>query len=767
MTLRWMGGRKRGRLVLASLACGAIVPVLAFFVAAYGWDYPREKLEPSEASSLVVFDAQGNVLRQQSTSSGGRAQWTPLAAIAPALANATLASEDHRFYQHHGVDPYGLLRAAWLDLRAGHLAFGGSTITMQLVRLVEPRRGRGLFAKVAEAVKAVRLERALSKHDILEQYLNRAYYGSGAWGAEAAAQFFLGKSAAALSLGEAAFLAVLPRGPSAYAPYRHLEATLARRRAILGRMEERGYITREQRALAEVTPLTLRKDRPDFRAPHFVDYALRHFSDDERAGARVETTLDGPLQTRLEIAVREHLDRVGGRNIGQAGLLVLRNHDGAILALVGSRDYFDSEHHGAVNVLSLRRRPGSTLKPFVYGLAFERGATPATMTFDVVLPGEAQKPFSTDVRQHGFARAREALAGSYNLSAVHTLATVGVQPLLDRLRHAGHTTLTRPDGDYDLTLAIGEAEVTLIELAAAFASFGNQGQPLRPYAIARVSLPRQGDAPSVRIRPEQPSEPAAPVFSPEIAALVFDVLSDPDARRPMFGSTAPMSLPFKVALKTGTTRGFTDNIALGTTAEYTAVAWAGNFDGSPNQGVMAMQGAAPLVRAAFVALAALHGDPTSPPRPAALSEHPICPLSGMAPGPHCPHRKLDVFLPGTEPREPCTWHIPCHGRVVIAYPENVRPWTRAVGLDASGCPREEVTPGPLRITAPLDGTRFALENFRPLAYQQPPLRASPANLPVTWTIDGQPAESWRPSLGAHDIRATHGNESASVKIWFE
>jgi hypothetical protein len=139
----------------------------------------------------------------------------------------------------------------------------------------------------------------------------------------------------------------------------------------------------------------------------------------------------------------------------------------------------------------------------------------------------------------------------------------------------------------------------------------------------------------------------------------------------------------------------------------------------------------------------------------------------MAPGPHCPHRKLEVFLPGTEPREPCTWHVPCHGRVAIAYPENVRPWTRAVGLDASGCPREEGTQGPLRITAPLDGTRFALENFRPLAYQQPPLRASPANLPVTWTIDGQPAESWRPSLGGHDIRATHGNESASVQIWFE
>ena len=353
-----------------------------------------------------------------------------------------------------------------------------------------------------------------------------------------------------------------------------------------------------------------RREHPELRAPHFVEHVLAQLDPGERAGATIETTLDRPLQQRLEIAVRDHLEAVGGRGISQAGVVVIRNRDGAVLAMVGSRDYFDARHAGAVNVTTIRRRPGSTLKPFVYGLALEAGDSPATLAYDVVLPGETRETYTAEVKQHGVARYRESLAGSYNLAAVHTLARVGAPALVERLRRAGLTTLDAPDETYPLSLAIGEAEFRIIEYAGAFAAFGNGGRAVAPRAITRVRVPGGAQREPAIAAP-------TPVFTPEVAYLIFDILSDPDARRPMFGSSAPMNLDFPVALKTGTTRAYTDDLAFGTTAEYTVGAWGGNFDGSPTAGVMAMQGAAPLVRAAFVALAARFGPPTAPARPPA------------------------------------------------------------------------------------------------------------------------------------------------------
>jgi penicillin-binding protein 1C len=383
-----------------------------------------------------------------------------------------------------------------------------------------------------------------------------------------------------------------------------------------------------------------------------------------------------------------------------------------------------------------------------------------------VLPGETRETYTAEVKQHGPARYREALAGSYNLAAVHTLARVGAPALAQRLRAAGLTTMPGPGDRIPLSLAIGDTQFRVLEYAGAFAAFGNGGRAVVPRAVTRVRLP--GGA----VRELRPA-PARDVFSPEVAYLVYDVLSDPDARRPMFGSAAPMSLDFPVALKTGTTRAYTDDLAFGTTGDYTVGAWAGNFDGSPTAGVMAMQGAAPLVRAAFVALAARFGTPRAPAPPPGLERHDVCALSGMRPGPECPHKR-ETFIAGTTPRAVCTWHRRACGRREVVWPPEVEGWARAHRLASPrpDCPDDAratdvAARAPLAIVYPADGARFALDPDRPPEQQRPPLRALPAGAPVRWTVDGVAADRWIPAPGRHVVAARLGEARREIGIEVE
>ncbi|HEY5920933.1 MAG TPA: transglycosylase domain-containing protein, partial [Kofleriaceae bacterium] len=369
------------RIALALGGCW-LVCVIAWHITVRVGDFPRELLDKAPASSLAVVDGNGVMLRQEATSAGTRERWVSLDQISPYLVAATLASEDNDFHDHAGVDWSALARAAWLNVKGGE--FGGSTITMQLVRLLA-NTSRTVPGKLRQMVLAARLERALSKREILEQYLNRIYYGHGAWGAEQAARVYFGKRAAALSLGEAAFLAVLPRGPSYYDPFRPRVTdarapasgaegaparVMKRRSHILGLMEKHGHINAGERALAERVPLALDKRRPSFRAPHFVELVKQRLPAEYQRGATVQSTLDWPLQHQVEVALATHVDDLAGRHVNQAAVIVMRNADGAILAMVGSRDYTDDASNGAFDGVTARLRPGSTLKPFVYGAAF-------------------------------------------------------------------------------------------------------------------------------------------------------------------------------------------------------------------------------------------------------------------------------------------------------------------------------------------------------------------------------------------------------------
>lgn len=659
-------GRWTKRAALAGLAL-ALIGIGSLWVAVHGWDYPVEELSPDRGGPLVLVDRNGLPLAQIPARDGrpGRHAWVELDQV-PAVAIATfLVSEDEGFFEHGGVDLKGIGRAAWLDLGEGRFGYGGSTITMQLVRMLHSAgKSRSVANKVKEAVLAMRLERAVSKETILEQYINRAYFGNGAWGIEAAAQAYFGKPAAALSVGEATLIAVVPRAPTAYDPLRHIDRALARREHVLGQLREHGVLTAEEIARARAQELRPTLHRPARRAPHFVDWLLTTLPPEVRArGGVVRTTLDLPLQERMEALVAEHAASLADRNLDQAGVLILDTASGHVLAMVGSID--PTAAGGQINITTWRRHPGSALKPFVYAQAIERGDSPATIAYDIHDVPSAYRVVRLTQPERGPVRYREALAGSYNLAAVHTLEKVGVESVLTTLRRAGVGPLAgRPD-DYGLRLALGSAQVRLLDLASAY-GFLVRGGTVRAASGLRDVTSWTGTT----WRPERPRDTR--IVSPATSWLVMDMLSDPEARRPAFGQELPIDLPYRVAFKTGTARGFSDTVAIGVTREVTVAAWAGTFDGTATHGLVAMRASAPLVRAGLLA-AAGGRDLTLPAPPDEVTTATVCPLSGMRAGPDCPHQKLEHFAHGHEPTEICTWHL-AGGEV--RYPDVARPWAR-------------------------------------------------------------------------------------------
>ncbi|HUH05995.1 MAG TPA: transglycosylase domain-containing protein [Kofleriaceae bacterium] len=661
---RWM----RPLCLVVAGVNAALVSVL--LIAVHAFPYDVSALSPDQGGPLVITDRYGTVLRSVPAADGrpGRESWVGLSDIPSHVVMAVIASEDEHFYQHGGVDGRGIARAAWLNVRERRVGYGGSTITMQLARMIHSAgRERGLTDKAREAMIAMRLERALSKRQILEQYLNRAYYGNGAFGIEAAARTYFDKPAASLSPGEATLLAVLPRAPSAYDPLRNLGAAQRRRDHVLGLLGDRGLMTAAEIEQARAEVLLPVRHRPPSRAEHFVDWVLAELPDQvKRRGGRVRTTLDGRLQAQLEHRVTDHVAALGKKNLDHAGALVLDTRTSEVLAMVGSAG-FDAEA-GQLNIVTRKRHPGSALKPFVYALAIEAGDHPASIAYDIHdVPSEYRVAHLTQT-EHGPVRYREALAGSYNLAAIHTLEKVGVATLMTTLANAGVGDLEGTPEDYGLRLALGSARVRLLDLAAAYGFLVRDGNVRRPSAVIET---HHGDG--AITRPPAPMD--RQLFSPQTSWLVMDMLADSEARRQVFGHELPVDLPFPVAVKTGTSRGFADTVAIAATSEVIVAAWGGNFDGEPTQGLVAMQSAAPLVRAGLQ-LVAGNGALTLPAAPGGIASGQVCALSGQRAGPACPHPKREHFHAGHVPTTSCEWHHQTDGRITVRYPPEAREWAR-------------------------------------------------------------------------------------------
>ncbi|HTJ82688.1 MAG TPA: transglycosylase domain-containing protein, partial [Polyangiaceae bacterium] len=575
--------------------------------------------------------------------------------------------------------------------------------------------------------------------EILRAYLERIEFGNGLRGAEAASRYYFDKPAKELSLAEAAALASLPRGPTLYDPKKHPERLVARRNRVLDRMEGAGLASEIDVARAKAEPLVLAPRLRAAPAPHFVS-AVAAGTVDACAprsplaadAVRVKTTLDAELQREVSVSAKATVDALADSGVTAASVVVLDNATGDILAYVGSPDL--AGPGGANDGVRALRQPGSSLKPFLYELAFEElDMSPATVLPDVDLsfatPDDSSyRPKNYDGRFHGPVLAREALGNSYNVPAVWTLERVGPARLLARLRELGMCSLDQGSDHYGLGLALGDGEIRLLELARAYATLARGGVDLPVRGVLEVE---HADG---RIDAPAPSSPRR-VLSEVDAFMITDILRDPSARLSSFGRESALDLPFEVAAKTGTSKGYRDNITAGYTPEITVAVWVGNFDGTPMRGVSGITGAGPLFRAAMLA-ASKRRPPTAFVRPEGLDDVEVCTLSGGRPTGACAHRRTELTRRGAALRD-CDLHEtvaidPANGlragprcassvdRSFERFPGVLSGWARAAGRELAPeafsprCPGDAtalatMSPSALRVLDPPDGARFYLD----------------------------------------------------------
>jgi penicillin-binding protein 1C len=768
------------------------------------WDLPSVNSLPSnlESPSIRITDRNGRLLYDILPEQGGRHAVLSFDNIPQCLKDATIAVEDKNFYSNPGIDFGGIVRAMWIDLRGGKTIAGGSTITQQVARNLllnqNERYERSLRRKLRETVLAWELTQKYSKNDILALYLNQVNYGGMAYGIEAAAQTYFGKSADDLLLPECALLAGLPQAPGLYDPFTNPDLAKQRQQIVLGLMESQGYITDEQRLEAESAPLSYNPAPYPIDAPHFIwiikDQLEALFSSgklNSNQSLVVRTTLDLNDQQLAEQIVARRIEafqpKAGeiNHNVNNAALVILDPHNGETLALVGSADYFDSSIDGALDMATAPRQTGSAFKPFIYALALDPNQpdpwTAATSILDISTTfithdGQPYTPKDYDGREHGPVSVREALASSLNLPAVRTLKKVGIENTINLADHLGITSLGNPQ-NYDLSLVLGGGEISLLQLSTAYASLANGGYYTGNHPILDIR-----DADGNLLYTQDKTSPLQ-IFDPRVTWLINDILSDDRARSIGFGLNSTLKIDHTAAVKTGTTTNFHDNWTIGYTPDLLVGVWVGNSNYEAMHDVTGVTGAAPIWNETMRAI--LAGKPDQPfVRPDGMKQVEVCDLSGVLPTSVCPYTRMEWFINGTEPTQTDTYYQqiwidaltnslandltpPERRKSIIALdlPVEAQPWARAQGLPLLADFQQNAisqNANELILTSPLPNTIYRITPNLGLSAQQLSVEAvsNQSFSKVIIYIDGSVLASfsnppyqtwWTLSAGAHQF----------------
>lgn len=743
----------RRRLWLACVA--AVVPLVV--LGAWIRLGPPPAVERSHFVSTAILDRNGLVISEPLSSRGSRGAWLSADALPANVLRATLAAEDRRFFSHPGVDVVAVARAAWENVRHGKVVEGGSTITQQVAKLLLAAPDRSFGTKVREAIAAMRLEHRYSKREILALYLNLAPYGNQINGIARASHRYFGVGPDELTIAQAAFLASLPQRPGAFNPLRDAGRAASRQRWVLSKMSLR------KEELQEAKRERLRFDRGEASliAPHFVE---RVRAQQGGGGQVVRTTLDSALQREVAGIVNAQRASLLAHGAHAVAVAVLDNATGEWLAWEGSGDYFGGDRPGrkgegfggAIDGVSALRQPGSTLKPFTYAVAFEQGYTPATVLADVpshfatAEEGVAYTPRNYDGQYRGPMRVRSALAGSENVPAVAMLSKIGAPSLLRLLRNAGFVDLDKTADYYGLGLTLGDPEVRLEQLVAAYSMLARGGVFVEPRMTPGIRKERR-------------------LLSARSAFWITDILSDNAAREFIFGSGGNLEFPFPVAVKTGTSSAYRDNWTVGYTRDVTVGVWVGNFDRQELRNSSGVTGAGPIfhdvmltaVKRARGGLPVGESAPILEPPPD-LERAPICAVSGLRPSTSCPATTTE-WVPKSAPVAFCSWH---RAGGAVDWPSEYRAWAQVTTRQAKSQQSPvRVQEARLRVTNPPNGATYLIDPTLRMPYQTLRLRAA-ATAPVRWQINGAPVgNEWPLRPGRHTITATDDRgERDSVTI---
>ena len=703
--------------------------VLLFYGAAYLGFVILDSLFPFPTAALhrqaatIVTDRDGVPLRIFLPPDEQLRLPVTLSEVVPIFLQTLIASEDRWFYTHPGVNPFALVRAAWVNLRHGRIVSGASTITMQITRLAEPK-SRTIWAKSQEVFRALQLERRFTKNELLELYINLTPYGGNVEGIGAATTAYFGKTPVQLSLGEAALLSALPRSPNRYNPTRNPQAALAVRNRVLQQLATRQIFSPEAIADARRHPVQVPFWRPPFVAPHFCQLVIDRLPREPK----IVTTLDRRLQQIAETQVAARVAGLRDRGIGSAAVVVIENDSRAVRALVGSPNFFATATQGQVNAAVARRSPGSTLKPFLYALAMDTGLIiPDSYLLDIPTDFAGYVPENYDGQYNGLVTVHEALVRSLNAPAVRLLSQVGLTEFHTLLQRGGLVTLDRPATTYGLPLILGSGEVTLLDLTNLYATLATGGIQ-RPIRL-------QNNVPAAESAHER-------LFSSESAHLVTRTLTGlqrPDLPRAWH---LTREVPV-VAWKTGTSYGHRDAWSLGFSARYTIGVWVGNVDGRGQKGISGAEHAAPLL---FDLFRVIEGGMAQLPRSKdlQLGEVRICVQSHELAGPYCPLQETVSALPGRSKLSLCSYHRrifvdsetgeqlagsclaqrPHHAELITIYPPELLAWKQAQGLSVPSVPRlsslctDIPASEPLKIVSPNAATPYHLRRDTPREYQQ-------------------------------------------------
>lgn len=719
---RW---RKITRKIALTLAGALGLAFVLVFISA--WVLVPDPL-PQVANwpmSPVLLDDKGDIIHARLSRDQEWCLPVPLSEMGRWLPKVLVAVEDKRFYSHPGVDVLALARAAVQNLRQGRVVSGASTITTQLVRISNPR-ARVFSTKLLEFMQALKLEQQLTKDEILEYYLNRAPFGGPIRGVEAAARIYFGKKAKELSLGEAALLVGMLKGPTAYRPDRNPKAALARRQKIIRQVARKTGFPQELTDLALAEPLPEYHPLMPQQVWHFADLAFTSLPPE---GGIVRSTLNAKVQDLLERTLRERL--LGAPADITAAGIVVDNRNASILAYVGNIRFDPVKREQWVDCAQARRSPGSTLKPFIYAEAMARGLIiPATLLADTPLQLGGHAPRNFSLKYQGPVSAGRALADSLNAPAVRVARKIGVKSMLRVLRDAGFA-LNRKDSEYGDSLVLGAGEVTLHELARAYTTLASLGtdRPLVFTLNELGSTANPEDAHKTRTIPAARHTAARPGnITPEAAWLIAEILRD-ETRLPFHVLvTQARDLP-PVAFKTGTSFGLRDAWTCAYTPTHTVVLWFGKADGGMDERLIGIKLAAPAATHMARRLAAgVKPDQLWYKEPKGIDHVRVCSLSGAAPSPYCTNTRVVPVIASVWRTTPCTLHVLRQNKVVVQWPPELEDYAR------KRFAKEDFSRA-AAIVSPVPGTRFLLA---PGAPDQPvPLRAENVTYPVHWYVDDE------------------------------